>query len=325
MARKKRANYRKQHSEATADLPQRIGESASGLVKESFKRPSPKDITGVLASLNTENAKAGSSSSSTSTSEPSMAFRSSSHYEQVTSDHGEPLCLNRKDGKISRFHGQVTFDEFLAGPNEFGHESGFAQDGHALSTDQQSGFSLGVARENSPRVQEGETWKTQGENEDFADHNNDGAAVVALLSDLAFAVDEEPSSILDSGSDRGERRNYERLETGKGPAERSDTLRPPISLDLVPDFGAPWNLGHASLVTEKGIQQRGHFLESRFGDIQPWIDILDRYHNEVWGDMLPEARKELKAANESQTCHQDGPAIRRLRMVLQHLGNPNNG
>ena len=306
-----------QGSEATANLPQRIGESASGLVRESFKRPSPKDVTEVLASLNTENAKAGSSSGSTGMGEPSLAFRSSSHYEQVTSDHGEPLRLNRQDGKFSRFHGQVTFNEFLAGPNEFGHESGFAQDGHALSSDQQSGVFWGIAKENLPRVQEGETWKIQDENEDFADQNNDGAAVVALLSDPAFAMDEEPSSILDSESDRGERRNYERLQTGKGPAKRSDTLRPPISLGLVPDFGAPWNLGHASLVTEKGIQERGHFLESRFGDIQPWIDILYRYHNEVWGDMLP--------LDESQTCHQDGPAIRRLRMVLQHLGNPNNG
>ena len=313
--------------EATANLPQRIGESASGLVKESFRRPSPKDVTGVLASLNIEYAKAGSSSGSTGTGEPSLAFRSSSHYEQVTSDLGEPLRLNRNDGKFSRFHGQVTFDEFLAGPNEFGHESRFAQDGHSLSSDQQSGFSLGIARKNLPRVQEGETWKLQ-ENENFADQNNDGAAVVALLSDPAFAVDEEHSSILNSKSDRGERRNYERPQRGKGLAKRSDTSRPPISLDLVPDFGAPWNLGHASLVTEKGIQERGHFLESRSGDIQPWIDILDRYHDEVWGDMLPlvqEARKELKAASESQTCHQDGPAIRRLRMVLQHLGNPNHG
>lgn len=167
----------------------------------------------------------------------------------------------------------------------------------------------------------------QDENQDFADQNNDGAAVVALLSDPAFTVDEEPSSTLDLEIDAGDGRADERLQAVKRPTKPIDALNPSNLPNLMPDFGAPWNPSYASLLPQKGLHERRHFLGSRCGDVQPWIDILDRYHDEVWGDMLPlvqEAREEVKAVNEGRTCLQDRPAIRRLTMILQHLGNPDN-
>lgn len=335
MDRKKRANDAKkpsaqtsaQVSEATATLPQRIGESASGLLKELVERPSPRTVTGVLASLNSDNAKAGSSSNSTGRGESSSAFRSSSQHEQTTSDQIKSFQLNGKGGELDRTQSQVAFDDFLAGPNELGRESEIVQDGHTLSGDQQSDVSLGIAEDNLARVQERESWRMQDENEDSADQNYDGAAVVALLSDPAFTVDEEPGSTLDLENGRGEGRNCGRLQAVKGSAKPADALNPLEPLDLMPDFGAPWNPTYVPLVPQHGIYEKGHFPEPRIGDVQPWIDILDRYHDEVWGDMLPlvkEAREELKAATESQTCLQDGPAIRRLKMVLQHLGHPNS-
>lgn len=321
MDRKKGANDTKQPSAqisapgsvARASLPQRVGESASGLLKELFKQSSPRTVTGTLASLNADDAKAGSSSSSTGTGESSWAFRSSSQYEQATVEQGGSFRSNEKAGKSGRSHDQVAFDEF-------------AQDAHALSGDHKSGFSLGIAESNLPRVQVTETWKTRDENQEFADRKIDGAAVVALLSDPAFTIDEEPSSTLDL-ENNGRKQDYERLKIRKAPGKTVDALHPSNALHLMPDFGAPWSSIHASVATQKGIHERGRFLESRFGNVQPWIDILDTYHDEVWGDILPlvqEAREELKAANENWTCHQDGPAIRRLKMVLQHLGSPNN-
>lgn len=314
-------------SEATATLPQRIGESTSGLLKESFEQRSLRAVTRVLASLTTDNTKAGSSSSSTGTGESSLAFRSSSQYEQATSDQGESFRSSVKGGNFGRTHGQVAFNEFLAAPNDLERECEFAQNGPALNGDQHSDFSLRRAEDNLPQVQARETWKMQDENRDFADQDSDGAAVVALLSDPAFTVDREPSSALDLENDGEEGRDYEGLQTGKGSAKPADALYPPNPLDLVPDFGARWDSSHASLVTQNNIHERGHFLESRLRDVQPWIDILGRYHHEVWGDILPlpqEAREELRAANESQICLQDGAAIRRLDMVLQHLRNPNH-
>lgn len=58
-------------------------------------------------------------------------------------------------------------------------------------------------------------------------------------------------------------------------------------------------------------------------DIRPWLDILSRYQDEVWGDILPlvqEARKEVKIANEGgKSPHNGTSALRRLAMVLGHV------
>ena len=332
MDEKKRANDTELPSAQTyipgsEEMPtlalKRIGESASGLLHGSFQRLSPSAITGALASINTNNAKAGPSSTSAGTGESSSAFRSSSH-EQATPHQCKSFRSNEKDHRFDRNHGQVAFDEFLARLNQLDHGSEFVQDEPALSSNTQSVLSSRRAEANLPRVQERDTWKLRDGDPDFADQIHDGAAVVALLSDPAFTVDEEPSSTLDSQNTRREEQVFERLQRLKRPATPVNALHPSNPLFLMPDFSAPWNSTHASLAAQKGIHEKGHGLESISGDVQPWIGILHRYHDEVWGEMLPlvqEAREEVKAANENQACFQSGPATRRLKMVLQHLGN----
>lgn len=329
MDRKKRANDTKQpslqisaqRSRTTATVSQRVGESATNLLKESFKRPSPQTVTGVLNSLKTDIAKAGPSSSSTNTGESSRAICSSSQCGQDTLDHGESFHSSKTGG---RSHGQVAFDEFFTGLNDSEHKSDFVQDGPASSGDQRLGFPLGLAEDNLLLVQERQTLKMQDQNQSFADQDVDGAAVVALLSDPAFALDtEESSSTVVSESRKGP--ECETLQTGKGLTKPIDAIYPSNPLVLVPNFSATCNSTLASWTTQKGIHERGNSLESRCGDVQPWIDMLHLYHDEVWGDMLPlvqEAREELKATIESKTRLYDSPAIRRLEMVLQHLGNP---
>ena len=333
MDRKKRANDTKQpspetsaqRSEATVTLSQRVGESATNLLKESFKRPSPQTVTGVLNSLKTEIAKAGPSSSSTNTGESSLAVRSSSQCGQDILDHGESFRSNKAGGRFGRCHGQVAFDEFLTGLNGSEHESEFVQDGPVSNGDQRLGFPLGLAEDNLPLVQDKQTLRMQDQNQGFADQDFDGAAVVALLSDPASTLDTESSITLVSESRKGPKR--ETLQTGKGLIKPIAAIHPSNPLVLVPNFSATCNSTHASLTTQKGIHERGNFLESGCGDVQPWIDMLHLYHDEVWGDMLPlvqEAREELKATIEGKTRLYDSPAIRRLRMVLQHLGNHNH-
>lgn len=307
-----------------ATLPQRIGESASGLLKETFNQASPRAATGTLASLNTDNVKAASSSSSTGTGESSWALRSS---PQSTLIQGETFRSDGKGDISVRPHSQFVFDEFLAGLNVLEHESKLARDEPALSVDQQSGCPLEIAEDNRSRVQERKTWKMQDENKDCAGQYNDGAAVVALLSDPALTMDEEPGSTLNLENDRGKGRNYKRLQTENRSAKSVDAIQLSNPLDLVPDFSARWNSSQASLAFQKDGYEGGHLLDPRQRDVQPWIDILDKYHDEVWSEMLPlvrEAREEFKAANENLTCHQDGPAIQRLKMVLQHLVNPSS-
>ena len=322
--RKKRANDTKQpspqvsaqRSEATVTASRRVVESATSLLKASFERPSPQTVTGVLNSLKTGTSKAGPSSSSTNTGESSLAIRSS-QCGQDTLDHGEPF----RSSPIG--DGQVAFDDFFTGLKGFEHKSEFVHDGPASSGDQRLGFPLGLAEDNSPLVQEKQTLRMQDKNQTFADQDVDGAAVVALLSDPAFALETESSNTLVSESSKGP--NCETLQTGKGLTKPIDAIHPSNQFFLVPNFSATCNSTNAPLTTQKGIHERGNCMESRYGDVQPWIDMLHLYHDEVWGDMLPlvqEAREELKAIIESKSRLYDSPAIRRLEMVLQHLGIP---
>lgn len=312
-----------QGAEATATLSQRIGESAIDLLKESFKRPSPQIVTGVLTSLKTETVKAGPSSSLTDTSESSFADRSSPQCGQATVDHGESFRSKNIVGMFGECHGQVAFDDFLAGLRGCDHKAESAHDGPLSSGNQRLGFPLNIPENDWPMVQERETLRMQDHNQDFADQDFDGAAVVALLSDPAFAVDTEPSSTLVSEGRKG--LNCETLQVRRGPNKPDNILHPSNTPDFVPDFSTPWDPVDTSLTARKGIHERDYFLESRCGDVQPWIDMLHLYHDEVWGDILPlvqEAREELTTNNESKTRLSEGPAIRRLEMVLQHLGNP---
>ena len=311
--------------EATATLPQRIGESASELIQASFRRPSPNAVTGDLASLNTE-SKAGSSSGSTSICESSLAFRSSPPYEQATSHQGDSFRSPEPREKIGRTQGQVAFDEFLARSKDFDHEPEFLQEGLALISDPQLGVWMGPADYNVPRVQNAKICKTQNKNQNFVDQDGDGAAVVALLLDPTFAADEEPRITMALETDGTEGQKIKRMQSRKR-EESIDVLHTSKSFSLIPDFGPPSKLFPASLATQRDNYRKQHCLEPGPGDVQSWIDILDRYHDEVWGDMLPlvqESRQELKMANEKKTCLQNGPAIRRLKMILQHLGNFEN-
>ena len=243
----------------------------------------------------------------------------SSQYAQATSDQRESFRSNEQDRKIARTYGQAAFDDFLAGQSESKREAGFA-----LSGDWQRGVSEGIAEDNKPRVDEREKWRMQDKDQDFNVRRNDGFAVVALLSDPTFKVDEEPGSTLDLDSDRAGAGSHVSLQRGKRPAKSADVLDLLNHFDLTPDFGGPLDPHHVFSAAQRDDQKRRHFAKSGFGDVQPWIDILDKYHDEVWSEMLPlvlDAREERKASTENQTCIERGPAIRRLKMVLQHLGH----
>ena len=58
-----------------------------------------------------------------------------------------------------------------------------------------------------------------------------------------------------------------------------------------------------------------------------WVEVQARYHDEVWGYLRPaleaakteiEEKKDGDAA-EGQGHDGDGPAVRRLKMILRHM------
>ena len=316
-----------QRSEAAATLPRRIGDSASALLKESFELHSPEAVTGVLASVNPNDAKPGPSSGSKGIEVSSLALQSSSQYAGYTSDWREAFRSDGRGGIFSRTHGQIAFDEFLAGPHEFENEPNAAQDRTRSSGDKNKGLGVGSVEDDLRQVQEREIWKRKDQSQDLQDEHQDGAAVVALLSDPGFTVDEEPSSNLDSVADGAGGPSYGRLQTERGMAISVDPVHPPSHLGLMPDFGPSSSLSHALLASQNDIDERRHCLGPGMSAVQPWIEILDRYHDEVWGEMLPlvqEACRESTTANGKQHGLRDSPALRRLRMVIKHLESIKN-
>lgn len=57
-----------------------------------------------------------------------------------------------------------------------------------------------------------------------------------------------------------------------------------------------------------------------------WIAVDERYHDEVWGYLRPAleaAREEIEARSKEggeAGTEEDGPAVRRLKMILKHMG-----
>ena len=311
--------------EGSASLSTRIGNSASGMLQNVFVRPSGSAITETLGSLDADTSKGAASSSASigdtsSSSQAVLTQESSPGSDQ--SMVGEPFRSEQVRGSIRADRGQHEFDEF-------------AQTSRLQEFDNAITQSLDIGNFERPATvgdhcpcvfcrigKLHRNRETYGPEVEPATGSNDGAAVVALLSDPAYDVDEEPTDTWAfPTTDKG------KAKLGSQPVEQqlhdsADPLAPVNPLDLIPYFNTSWSPPAQS----SSCYGEDSSSDPAFGDLQPWTDILNRYHDEVWGDMLPlvkEARKELKSANSSpeDTLH-DHPALRRLGMLLKHLHQP---
>jgi len=147
--------------------------------------------------------------------------------------------------------------------------------------------------------------------------HHDGAAVVALLSELGFTADDEPA---DYPGFAGNQSKLEYLDLQSTRCERSAEPRLRLAdheLGLIPNFAL-------SDYESRAIADAMPHAEEQacIADLKPWLDILDSYQDEVWGEFLPlvqQAREELKTADAKEGTLDDKPAVRRLRMLLGHL------
>ena len=311
--------------EGSTSLSKRIGSSASGILQNVFAKPSASAVAEVLGSLDADTSKGGASSSA------SLGEASSSSQAILTQEASpglgrsmvaESFRTEQARGGIRAGSGQDEFNRFSQTPPLRELDSAVTQ---ALDLPNFERPATVGDHCPCPFCKMGELHrnrKTYGPDEGLAPSSSDGAAVVALLSDPVFNIDEEPTNAWAAPkSDKGKAKLGSQL-VEQQLYDSADPLAPMNPLDLIPDFNGSWNpVAHASSFHE-GYSSS----DPAFGDIQPWTDILNRYHDEVWGDMLPlvkEAREELKSANNSPegTLH-DRPALRRLGMLLKHLHQP---
>ena len=310
--------------EGSVSLSKRIGNSASGMLQNVFTRPSVGAIAETLGSLGADTSKGGASSSASvgdaSSLQAVLDQESGPSSDQPTV--GESFRSEQAYGGIRANRGQYEFDEFAQTSRLQEFDNAITQSLHV------GNFELPATVGNHCPCAFCKMGKLNLNRETYgpevapASSSNDGAAVVALLSDPAFDVNEEPTDtwavpVTDKGKAKLESQPVEQQLYNW-----ADPLAPVNPLDLMPNFNTSWTPPTQSS-SYYGEASSGDLA---FGDLQPWTAILNRYHDDVWGDMLPlvkEAREELKSANSSPegTLH-DRPALRRLGMLLKHLHQP---
>lgn len=145
----------------------------------------------------------------------------------------------------------------------------------------------------------------------------DGSEVSALLSDPSF----QPLYDYDTDDD-DQIPGYKIQPIPRDPLfhnthERTSIPKILDSAALVPDVEA----SNKSIVDAMSDEElKGVLRELGLLD---WVDLDDRYQDEVWGDLEPYAKaakaevEEKKVAGDNNVA--DGPAVMRLRMVLGHF------
>ncbi|KAJ5708513.1 hypothetical protein N7488_008314 [Penicillium malachiteum] len=179
--------------------------------------------------------------------------------------------------------------------------------------------------------------------------DTDGAAVVSLLSDRSFdaSFGTDVNSALDIDLDfdaapppltseeikllESFRREIAQEEkSGNIPSTQPVSSTPNLSsLSLVPDIDTFLQQNDPAGYTQlHGIKTSGINTSLRddvlanLPGAEDWVSVHERYHDEVWGYLRPAleaAKTEMEENKQGEEDHEDGPAVRRLKMILKHM------
>ncbi|RAO67336.1 uncharacterized protein BHQ10_003348 [Talaromyces amestolkiae] len=188
--------------------------------------------------------------------------------------------------------------------------------------------------------------QTQYENE------HDGAEVVMMLSDPSF----QPGLVT---WDDDENEHYDRTDNGLGfdlddndpldsegfphalarglsPAEMQilDSFRKQqpeqlqqkkiTALSLVPDIDSFFSEHDTSTINANNDALRNEVIANLIG-AEEWFNVDERYGDEVWGYLRPAVEaaateiKEKEVHKDGEGGDGDGPAVKRLKMILRHM------
>jgi hypothetical protein len=112
------------------------------------------------------------------------------------------------------------------------------------------------------------------------------------------------------------------------PAEAHNPMPADHPLNLIPDIGAPTRSSHLPYHDEQSDESSMYFgrnlqtEDARDLWMEHWREVLDRYQDKVWGNLLPlvqEAFDEVQAAKNSDGPTEPPKALRRLGLILGHL------
>ena len=315
------------HLQSGPSITARVQASASGLVSQSVTGPSALFVADSLASSAAEAGKggtgAGSAGCSTFLHAASSSARNPLHPIYGASER-EDFRSQYHVKKNIGFTNDLGFDDFMSGIL-----SAQLVQSHDRVAEIDSATDKATVQPISP---------VQNSIPDFLESKcighfkigNDGAAVVTLLADPEFSADDTPtdtSIITTEDTANAQAIKIDTYAQAFPPRNQVAVINP---LNLLPDFRRPRggaltarsaNSMVATPAHVEGFINEKNQLYFRDRNLQPWLDIVNRYQDDVWGDMLPlvqEAREEAKVANGN--FREDAPATRRLRMLLKHLG-----
>lgn len=214
-----------------------------------------------------------------------------------------------------------------------------ARTSHDLDLQTQTGPWKGKQRAHDPIQREYSTaWEraqshpqSQPTQATYEPNANDGAEVVTLLSDSTFDPNIDPYnadldldvSVEPEPLSAGEIKALESFRKGLGSEGQTQIGsegqgRGLSGMSLVPDIDTFLAQDTSSDVGAL----RDSVLEHLPG-ASDWVGVQDRYHDEVWGYLRPAleaAKAEMEEGGEGEgQGHEDGPAVRRLRMILEHM------
>ncbi|KAJ5085272.1 hypothetical protein N7532_010043 [Penicillium argentinense] len=173
-------------------------------------------------------------------------------------------------------------------------------------------------------------WERATSNTSPTLQDGDGEAVSTLLNNPTF----DPSFALDADIQTSDMADepapLTRAELQTLDSFRRDLVIPDKHLDtpavqlnptsLIPDIDTFLQQDQHS-TAGSAVSLRDHVLANLPG-ANEWVRVQERYHDEVWGFLRPAleaAREEIEEGEEGLGEHEEGPAVRRLRMILEHM------
>ncbi|KAE8382164.1 hypothetical protein BDV26DRAFT_288692 [Aspergillus bertholletiae] len=303
------------NSKNTPSLASRIQSSASGLARQAF---SASGSSGDAAQFLTTGSKAG-----TTTTTSSSALAAAEQYNQVSGPSAPSSAGAQLHGNnAATFRSTTT-------PQQGGFEiprlteEEFAQAGNDFLEPSASTSTIdkgkGKAREQLSSIT----------HHHHAPGPADGSAVVSLLSDSTFdpTFSHEPAEIIETELSPPQQltpAEIQMLESFRRQMiPQPDTSFPSThrltSASLVPDIDTI--LDSAPAQTDADAAALRDTVLANLPGSEDWVDVEERYHDEVWGWLKPTleaAAKELEEKKEDPKG-EDGPAVQRLKMVLTHM------
>ncbi|KAL4798321.1 hypothetical protein BDV19DRAFT_357593 [Aspergillus venezuelensis] len=334
------------NSKDNESLASRIHKSASGLAKNAFLSSAPSGDAQWLSNSTGKAAPSSSSSSSAlaaaeqygqSVGPSSSSSRNRTIHDSTETFRSRPVAQTggfnlpglAEDEFQTTYGGELseTISDIDEGPGK-GKGKSSASNPVSRSTESASESKSGL--ETQPPTL----------------NPSDGSGVVSILTDQTFDPEfppgaNEPEEYLETDFSQlsphlapNEIQMIESFRRQLPPAPQStrsehsgNSEHPQLnSLSLVPDIGSFLDNFHATPAadpsTAHATSLRDELLTSLPGAAE-WISVEEKYHDEVWGYLQPTleaAAREIEEKKDSpSTSVEDGPAVRRLKMVLRHM------